>query len=135
MMLDDLEMGSFFNPNRCSTQVWHILCYLMACVEDQGVLSVCMCGGGALWLASHRSRVRVFPRVHITYSPSRSPACFPLPFASRPASTLGCLGKKLLVGKCKCSKKDCFQFGEVDCLIGWCSFYLSFAQLSPRCEE
>ena len=74
---------SFFNPNRCSTQVWNILCY-------HGLLkiklSVCMCGRGAL---AGISPLRVTESFPVSISPSQPPACFPLPFArlDRPTAT------------------------------------------------
>ena len=40
--------------------------------------------------------------------------------------TLGSYGKKLLVSVNQ--QKNTFQFGAVDCLIGWRLFYLSIAQ-------
>jgi hypothetical protein len=37
---------------------------------------------------------------------------------------LGCLGKTTALAS-EISQKDCFQFGAVDCLIGWCLFIYS----------
>jgi hypothetical protein len=49
---------------------------------------------------------------------------------------LGCLGKKLLASEISyIYEKDCFQFGAVDCLIGWRLFHLSFAQADREGEN
>jgi hypothetical protein len=48
--------------------------------------------------------------------------------------TLGSWLRNLMVSV-TISKKDCCQFGAVDCLIGWRLFYLSFAQAGREGEK